>query len=267
MKWYKMDCDAQENLDMRKLVDEWGWDWYGRYWAILGKIGMLVTEKNQSFALQTNDHRPFPVRLLADDLSTTVERLTNFCKYLSDNGLIDKDSWMRESLIYAPKMKERADEYTKKLLTKSRHTPDQEVDIEVDKNKNIIKDIVHREITESHFEEIWKDYPNRQGKKSASRSFFATVKSMKDLDRIRYALVNYLQSGNVNKGFIKNGSTWFNDWDSWENPTIEMMKGNSNGTTGQGGNKRHGAGGATTKFDVAQTAKRIIEERRREQGS
>ena len=128
-----MDCDAQENLDMRKLVEDWGWDWYGRYWAICGKVGMLVTEKQQTFALQTNNGDPFPVKLLANDLGTNVERLSAFCKYLADNHLIDKLSWERKSLIYIPKLKERADEYTKKLLTKSRHSPEQEV--EVDKNK------------------------------------------------------------------------------------------------------------------------------------
>lgn len=138
MKWYKMDCDAQENLDMRKMVDEWGWDWYGRYWAILGKIGMLVTEKCQSFALQTNDGRPFPVKLLANDLGTTEQRLNEFCKFLSDNCLIDKSAWTKKGLIYAPKLKERADEYTDKLGRKSRQTPAQEEEVEgeIDKKKN-----------------------------------------------------------------------------------------------------------------------------------
>ena len=126
-----MDCDAQENLDMRKLVDEWGWDWYGRYWAILCKVGMLVTEKRQTFALQTNDGSPFPVKLLSNDLGTTVERMTDFLSYLANNHLIDKKTWMQKSLIYCPKLRERADEYTKKLLTKSRHSPVQEVEEEV----------------------------------------------------------------------------------------------------------------------------------------
>ena len=135
MKWLKMDCDAQENLDMRKLVDEWGWEWYGRYWAILGKVGMLITEKHQSFALQTNDGSPFSVRLLANDLSTNVERLTEFCTYLANNHLIDKKAWNEKSLIYVPKLRDRADEYTKKLLTKSRQTPVQEVEEEVEEDK------------------------------------------------------------------------------------------------------------------------------------
>lgn len=142
MKWLKMDCDAQDNLDLRKMVDEWGWEWYGRYWAILGKIGMLVTEKRQTFALQTNNDRPFPVRLLADDLSTTVQRLTNFLDWLSDNRLIDPTAWKSQNLIFCPKLRERADEYTTKLLKNrdklrsvSRHSPEQEVEEEVEQKK------------------------------------------------------------------------------------------------------------------------------------
>jgi hypothetical protein len=138
MKWLKMDCDAQENLDMRKLVEDWGWDWYGRYWAILGKIGMLVTEKCQTFALQTNNGCPFPVKLLANDLSTNVERLSDFCRYLADNRLIDPEAWNDKKLIYVPKLRERADEYTRKLLTKSGDSPENvhvEEEVEVDKKK------------------------------------------------------------------------------------------------------------------------------------
>ena len=141
MKWYKMDCDAQENLDMRKMVDEWGWDWYGRYYAIVGKVGMLVTDKCQSFALQTNNGCPFPVRLLANDLGTNVERLSDFCQYLADNRLIDAEAWNTKKLIFIPKLRERADEYTKKLLTNSRHSPEQEVEVEeeVEQKKKKIK--------------------------------------------------------------------------------------------------------------------------------
>ena len=137
-----MDCDAQENLDMKKLVDEWGWDWYGRYHAIIGKVGMLVTEKCQTFALQTNNGSPFPVKLLANDLSTTVERLSDFCKYLADNRLIDEQSWYSKNLIFIPKLKERTDEYTKKLLTKSRHSPDQEVEEDKEVDKKIYRNFV-----------------------------------------------------------------------------------------------------------------------------
>jgi hypothetical protein len=219
MKWFKMDCDAQENLDMRKLVAEWGWDWYGRYHAIIGKVGMLVTEKRQTFALQTNNGEPFPVRLLADDLSTTVERLSTFCKYLADNRLIDKEAWDNKNLIFIPKLKERTDEYTARLGTKSRHCPDQEV--EVDKKK---KEIIYN----VDFLHLWDKYPKPEGKKDAYRHFKSTVKTPQDLEDISKALSNYLKSGNIALGYIKNGSTWFNIWQDWINPTEQMMRGNNN---------------------------------------
>lgn len=78
------------------------------------------------------------------------------------------------------------------------------------------------------FESIWKQYPNRQGKKNAERHFSATVKSDKALEEIKSALANYLKCDRVKKGYIQNGSTWFNDWQSWINPTQQMM-GNANG--------------------------------------
>ena len=220
MKWYKMDCDAQENIDMKKLIDEWGWDWYGRYWAILGKIGMLVNERQQTFALQTNNGSPFSIRLLSNELGTTVERLMDFCKYLSDNRLIDESAWVNKTLIYCPKLKDRADEYTKKLLTNSRQTPDQEQNKKrIDKEEN--KDIF------VHFQTLWDKYPNRQGKKNALRHFNSKVKTDEDLANIAIALDNYLKSGNVKNGFIKNGSTWFNEWQDWITPSESMMKGNN----------------------------------------
>lgn len=154
MKWYKMDCDSQANLDMRKLVAEWGWDWLGRYHALIGMVGMQVTERCTTFALHTNDGRPFPVQLLSHDLSTTVERLTNFLNYLADNHLIDKRAWKRKGLIYMPKLRDRADEYTKKLLRKSGQTPVQEGEEEEEgeQKKNISS--LPREARPGSFEDV-----------------------------------------------------------------------------------------------------------------
>lgn len=65
------------------------------------------------------------------------------------------------------------------------------------------------------FDEIWSLYPNKDGKKAAERSFRASVTTDKDYEDIKTALRNYLGSEKVQKGFIKNGSTWFNNWRDW----------------------------------------------------
>lgn len=67
------------------------------------------------------------------------------------------------------------------------------------------------------FDYVWKRYPNKDGKKDALRHFNATVKTEKDYMDISRALDNYLESEKVKSGFIKNGSTWFNNWQDWIN--------------------------------------------------
>jgi phage replication O-like protein O len=69
-----------------------------------------------------------------------------------------------------------------------------------------------------HFEDIWKDYPNRVGKKAAEKHFNASVKGEDDLEAIKKALANY--KAHLGKNTWKqpqNGSTWFNNWRDWVN--------------------------------------------------
>lgn len=69
------------------------------------------------------------------------------------------------------------------------------------------------------FEDIWSKYPKKDGRKAAERSFKASVKTEQDYADIQKALKNYLDSSDVARGFIKNGSTWFNNWQDWINYT------------------------------------------------
>ena len=72
-----------------------------------------------------------------------------------------------------------------------------------------------KKVTESDFEEIWKKYKNKDGKKDALKHFIATVKTTKDLENINKAIDNYNKCKKVKAGYIKNGSTWFNNWQDW----------------------------------------------------
>jgi hypothetical protein len=64
------------------------------------------------------------------------------------------------------------------------------------------------------FEEVYKRYPNKKGKKAALAHFNASVKTEQDWLNINKALDNYLKSETVKKGFVRNASTWFNDWEA-----------------------------------------------------
>lgn len=103
-----------------------------------------------------------------------------------------------------------------------------------------------------NFEEVWNQYPNKDGRKDALRHFNATVKTVEDFEAIKRALSNYLQSERVQKGFIKNGSTWFNNWRDWINPSAEQLSGGDNGrgagSTGKAGKAQGGSEDAAAKY-------------------
>lgn len=66
------------------------------------------------------------------------------------------------------------------------------------------------------FEKLWGEYPSKDGKKAALKSFNASVKTLADLARIKKALANYC--GHLQRHPqkpVKNGSTWFNNWEDW----------------------------------------------------
>lgn len=67
----------------------------------------------------------------------------------------------------------------------------------------------------SDFDRIWASYPKPVGKKQALRHYNSTVKTPQDVIDIGIALENYKKSQEVEKGFVKNGSTWFNEWRDW----------------------------------------------------
>lgn len=80
---------------------------------------------------------------------------------------------------------------------------------------NVFDASVLKKASVFNFEDIWSKYPSRTGKKASLKHFRATVKNERDMDDIHTALNNYLASERVKKGFIQNGSTWFNNWRDW----------------------------------------------------
>lgn len=80
------------------------------------------------------------------------------------------------------------------------------------------KDLKEEPVLSDFFEKLWKAYPpkRRDGKKAARRHFMASVKTEKDKMMINLALGSYLNHvEGKDSQFIKNGSTWFNNWQDW----------------------------------------------------
>lgn len=79
------------------------------------------------------------------------------------------------------------------------------------------------------FETLWIKYPSKIGKDFAFKHFKASVRSEKDYQDIQTALENYIKSERVTKGYIQNGSTWFNNWHDWVVPPINLVEASPDG--------------------------------------
>ncbi len=219
MKWFKHMADANRDdkiVSIRTVFGMWG---VGVYWTLVEKC-----------AEQMKGELPSPIAILSFFETCSLcgckrNKMKTFLKHLQNihgmkyevNGDILK--------IEIQKLLQIKDNYLKDLEETSKKLPSKEVEEEVDTEVEEEK----RYSPSMSFDSIWNLYPNRQGKKNALRHFIATVKSPEHFAAIYQALKNYLASGNVKNGFIKNGSTWFNEWQDWVDPTESMMKGNNNG--------------------------------------
>lgn len=92
-----------------------------------------------------------------------------------------------------------------------------------DTNKSVIDTYPDKDKKNICFERVWSKYPMKVGKKAAYRHFIASVVTEEDQKKIEMAIDNYLKSERVKKGFIQNGSTWFNDWTGWMDPPKNEM--------------------------------------------
>lgn len=119
----------------------------------------------------------------------------------------------------------RGDRKSRRTVTRNsnavtRHVTQAEVEVEVDSRgqKQESKD-THTPLAGEPrgFTELWERYPRRVGRKAALRHFTASVLSTEDWVAIQQALNRYLESGEVKRGFVQHGSTWFNNWRDWVN--------------------------------------------------
>jgi len=90
-------------------------------------------------------------------------------------------------------------------------------DIEIKKDNNIViakaNDSVSKSQMEEEFETIWKEYPRKQGKANALKSYIKARKKGTTYEEVLIGLENYVYYITIEKidpKYIKQGSTWFN---------------------------------------------------------
>lgn len=90
----------------------------------------------------------------------------------------------------------------------------------VKERERVKEDVKKLEVSKADFEKLWSYYPKKDGKKSALKAFLNTVKTLHDLMRVTAAsenYINYIKKNGTEERYIKNGSTFFNNWEDWVN--------------------------------------------------
>ena len=68
------------------------------------------------------------------------------------------------------------------------------------------------------FNNFWKQYPRKMGKTLAAKRFKSKIKKQSDYDLLMKALDRYNQyvsNSNIQREYIKHGSTWMGEWEDW----------------------------------------------------
>lgn len=177
---------------------------------MIGTAFFTMEERGQYISLLCYQHQ---IGHLSETDMLTVTGTRNekiFSKFVKDD----------KGLYYNPKMdneKERRKSFCEsRRLNRMSHTCQTSVErMETETVTVTVTETITKAVTEKDFDNIWSRYPVKDGKKAALRFFNGSVKTAEDLAQINEALTNYLKSEKVSKGYIKNGSTWFNNWKDW----------------------------------------------------
>lgn len=213
-KWFKVWTSILTDPDFDDLHNQTigAWLRLGAIVALLGENGKITLSRTQflkrTHLTQISDNELkrivaelglINVEIKTDDTDSLSVSFLRWGKYQVDpNGYDRVKEWRK---------KQNDTGHDTQMIRDKNKKKEEEVEVEKEKRKE--KDFI------ADFAAIWGRYPSRDGRKAAEKSFYASVKTPEDLTLIHAALEAYLASDRVKNGYIKNGSTWFNNWRDW----------------------------------------------------
>lgn len=232
--YFTHDNNARNDPKMIALRMKFGAAGVGLYWMTLEMMDEQ-TDGCLSDAEEMLDGYAWQCRVTNEDFRAFLDACFELGLFKRSDGRFWSDALLRRRSGQRKRLIKSRRAARSRWDAKSDAKPYAQDDAQGDAQPSELKDKIRKDNKEKEsntlslaererrFELTWKSYPNRQGKKAARRHYLATVKTDEDSRQCWSALRNYLRSDRVSKGFIQNGSTWFNDWQSWVNPTPQMM--------------------------------------------
>ena len=147
-------------------------------------------------------------KLLEKETGISQQSIRTSIKKLESTNHLTIDSTKQRSIITLKNYHkfQSSNHQTNQQLTNDQPTTNHKQ--ECNNEKNVKKD----------FYELWEKYPKKDGKKKALSSYTSANKRGFTKNDVRMAMDNYLAKLDRDKTenqFIKNGGTWFNNWEDW----------------------------------------------------
>lgn len=129
MKWFKHLTTANMDIALREIVEEFGCSGYGLWWITCELVG----GQGVNFRLKKDKNWLLNLKIIS---KMSEEDIKKVLKKFSELGLINKKD-LDSGILHIQNMTKYADEYTDKVVRKSRQCPDSvRVDkIRIDKNR------------------------------------------------------------------------------------------------------------------------------------
>ena len=135
MKWFQHETDAHKHPDLELIMDEFGSDGYLGYFGTLEIIGRFC-DKYMRLPLEK-----VPKNQISKRLRLKEDTLDKIWQFMAKRNALSSNL-LKKGVLHAPGLRKRADEYTKKLRTKSGQTTDN-----IRLQYNTLQDITRQYIT------------------------------------------------------------------------------------------------------------------------
>ena len=109
MKWFRHESNSHKNLKFQSLIDKFGWEGYGFFWILCE----LVAEQGKNYRIPPTKNWK---KYFFSNLNISEEKCDELLKEMANSNLISKIS-LNKGILFIPKMKDYADNYTSRLRT------------------------------------------------------------------------------------------------------------------------------------------------------
>lgn len=198
MKWFKHYTGASRSEKLNALRDKYGLEGYARYWLLVE----LLAEKFDGTDTTFRIHKRTMSQQLGYYRHTMSEQWLNNGQTLGlYNFHCDGDVYV----IVFDKLLEIKDNHTKNLQAKNKLVAPRK-----DKEKK------RKEVKvkfDFDLDEIYKNYPKKQGKKKGIEKLQSIIKTQDDYDNVMQGVIKYAKfcaENQTDTKYIKQFSSWVN---------------------------------------------------------